>query len=119
MSQKIRLSNRMSTVPAALTRTSGKIEQRIVANSNEIQDALVSANKKKIFGQFVIIALAAYMSHIAYDVFVDNKAYFPLLVPFNFKDILIHQIYALPLEGLSILLVYFGYRILGRRRMHS
>ena len=51
------------------------------------------------------------MSHIAYDVFVDTMANFPLLAPFNFNDVLIPHIYALPIEVAAILLVYFWYSI--------
>jgi membrane-bound metal-dependent hydrolase YbcI (DUF457 family) len=109
--------NRMTTIQTGLVNSSKNIEQKIVADTSETQGSLMSADKKRIFFQFLIIALAAYMSHIAYDVFVDARAYFPLLAPFNFEDILIPKIYALPIEGLSILLVYLGYTILARRRI--
>ena len=68
------------------------------------------------------ITLAAYMSHIAYDVFVDTKAIFPLLAPFNFNDVFIPHIYALPIEVAAILLVYFLVRALSAKvpfRIHQ
>jgi hypothetical protein len=46
---------------------------------------------------------------------VDTRAYFPLLAPFNFHDVLIPQIYALPLEGAAMLLVYLGYTATNKR----
>jgi hypothetical protein len=55
------------------------------------------------------------MSHIAYDVFVDTRANFPLLAPFNFHEVLIPQIYGLPIEGAAILMVYLWYAITHKR----
>jgi len=36
-----------------------------------------------IFSQFLIITLIAFLSHIAFDVFVDDQARFPLFAPFS------------------------------------
>jgi hypothetical protein len=55
------------------------------------------------------------MSHIAYDVFVNAGASFPMLAPLIFSDFFIPQIYALPIEAAAILLVYLGYIILSKR----
>jgi hypothetical protein len=64
---------------------------------------------EKIFLQFLIITLAAFLSHIAYDVFVDDQASFPLLAPFSFDNFVIPAIYALPLEAAGALMIYFYY----------
>jgi hypothetical protein len=100
-------------IPAVCT-LSGKIEKKVLENP---QDLLLSAGRKKIFSQFLCITLAAFMSHIAYDVFVDTQAAFPLLVPFSFNVVLVPQIYALAIEGAAILLVYFYFRY--NKRIYS
>jgi len=66
-------------------------------------------NKNKQFFSLVIITLAAFMSHIAYDTLVDDKALFPLLIPFSFDRILIPTIYSIPIEAAAFLLVYVYY----------
>ncbi len=65
--------------------------------------------KSKQFFYVLIIALASFMSHIAYDTFVDIKALFPLLIPFSFDQILIPRMYSLPIEAAAFLLVYLYY----------
>jgi hypothetical protein len=100
-----------STTIPSLVASSGRIEKKAADNANSRQKSLLLAEKYRIFCQFLVITLAAYMAHIAYDVFVDTKANFPLLAPFNFNDVFIPQIYALPIEGSAILLVYFWYSI--------
>jgi hypothetical protein len=72
-----------------------------------------------IFSQFLVITAAAVISHIAYDTFVDNHAYFPLLVPFVYTEFYIPEIYGLPLEGAAILLVCVWDRISRRSRQTS
>jgi hypothetical protein len=99
-----------TTIPSVVT-SSGKIEKKVVDNANSRQKSLLLAEKSSVFYQFLVITLAAYMSHIAYDVFADTRANFPLLAPLNFNDVFIPQIYALPIEGAAILLVYFWYSI--------
>jgi hypothetical protein len=91
--------------------SSAKIEKKLADNANSRQNSVLIAEKSSLFYGFLVITLAAYMSHIAYDVFVDLGANFPLLAPFSFSDIFIPQVYALPIEGAAILLVYFWYRI--------
>lgn len=99
-----------TTIPSVVT-SSGKIGKKVADNANSRQKSLLLAEKSTVFYQFLVITLAAYMSHIAYDVFVDTRANFPLLAPFNFNDVFIPHIYALPIEGAAILLVYFWYSI--------
>jgi hypothetical protein len=98
-----------ATMPSVIT--SAKIEKELADNVNSRQKSLLLAEKNDVFYQFLVITLAAYMSHIAYDVFADTRANFPLLAPFNFNDVLIPHIYALPIQGAAILLVYFWYGI--------
>jgi hypothetical protein len=101
------------TVAASSSRT----EEKAVANS---YNSLSPAEKNSIiFFQFLIITLAAYLSHIAYDVFVGAGADFPLLAPFNFSDVFIPQMYALPIEGVGILIVYLWYSVTARKKMIS
>ncbi|MGB7956258.1 MAG: metal-dependent hydrolase [Candidatus Nitrosopolaris sp.] len=107
--RKIGLQN-STTIPSAVT-SSGKIEKKVADYANSRQKSLLLAEKNSVFYQFLVITLAAYMSHVAYDVFVDTRANFPLLAPFNFNNVFIPQIYGLPIEVAAILLVYFWYSI--------
>jgi hypothetical protein len=66
-------------------------------------------NNNKQFSSLLIITLAAFLSHIAYDTFVDNKAVFPLFVPFSFNQIIIPKMYSLPIEAAGFILVYLYY----------
>jgi hypothetical protein len=92
----------------------GGIGEKATENPTEVYSSRSSVSSR-IFFQLLIITLAAYMSHIAYDILVDTRAYFPLFAPFNFHDMLIPQIYALPLEGAAMLLVYLGYAATDKR----
>jgi hypothetical protein len=72
--------------------------------------------KKDIFLQFLVITVAAFLSHIAYDVFVDDNARFPMFAPFLFTQYLIPQIFGLPIELIGMLMIYGYYTHL---RQHS
>jgi LexA-binding, inner membrane-associated putative hydrolase len=63
----------------------------------------------KIFSQFLIITLIAFLSHIAFDVFVDEQARFPLFAPFSFNEFMIPSVYALPIEAAAALITYLYY----------
>jgi hypothetical protein len=79
-------------------------------NSRNVQRIFVDHNNSSsIFLQFFIITLAAFLSHIAYDVFVDDNARFPLLAPFLFSDFHIPESYSLSIEAVGILLMYLYY----------
>jgi hypothetical protein len=56
-----------------------------------------------------VITFGAFLSHIAYDVFVDDKARFPLLAPFSFSQNLIPRMYSLPIEAAGFLAIYLWY----------
>jgi hypothetical protein len=99
-----------SSITSSVVTSSAKIEEQLAENANRRKNSAMIA-KNSVFYMFLVITLAAYMSHIAYDVLVDLRANFPLLAPFNFHDIFIPPIYALPIEGSAILLVYFWYSI--------
>ena len=68
-------------------------------------------NNEQLSSLFFIITLAAFFSHIAYDTFVDDKALFPLFVPFSFNEIFIPRMYSLPIEAAGFLLVYLFYTL--------
>ena len=70
------------------------------SNTKLIDDDHKHKKKNEQFSSlFFIITLAAFLSHIAYDTFVDDKALFPLFVPFSFNRIFIpiqsHRLYYL------------------------
>lgn len=103
--------------PPTVAASSSRTEEKAVKNS---YNSLSPAEKNSIiFFQFLIITLAAYLSHIAYDVFVGAGADFPLLAPFNFSDVFIPQMYALPIEGVGILIVYLWYSVTASKKMIS
>jgi hypothetical protein len=53
--------------------------------------------------------LTAFLSHIAFDTFVDEQARFPLFAPFSFTEFMIPAVYALPLEAAAALITYLYY----------
>ena len=76
---------------------------------NEDNNKSNSIFENNIFLQFLLITVAAFLSHIAYDVFVDDNARFPLFAPFSFTQYLIPQIFALPIELVGMLIIYAYY----------
>jgi LexA-binding, inner membrane-associated putative hydrolase len=59
----------------------------------------MAAAISSIFSPFFLITLAAFLSHIAYDVFLtDGTANFPLFAPFSFAEFGIPRMYGLPIE---------------------
>ena len=93
--------------------SSSGIEKKAVEANGKL--LLLRPEKGGIFSLFLIITFAAFMSHIAFDVFADAAASFPLLAPFIFSDFFIPQIYALPIEGAAVLLVYLSFTTLSKR----
>jgi hypothetical protein len=98
-----------------------KIYQRISSAPKEIMqyenpDRKSKKNRKltiiprrDALSLFFLISLAAFLSHIAYDVFIDDRAKFPLLAPFLFSQFIIPRVYGLPIEMagfLSLMLFY-------------
>jgi hypothetical protein len=70
---------------------------------------------------FSFITLSAFLSHIAYDVFVDDEAKFPLLAPFSFSEFVIPRSYGVPIELaglLTALWLYLHYAVLIPRKPH-
>jgi membrane-bound metal-dependent hydrolase YbcI (DUF457 family) len=74
--------------------------------SSKYQNLIFTDN---IFSQFLIITLVAFLSHIAFDVFVDEQASFPLFAPFSFNEFMIPAVYALPIEAVAALITYLYY----------
>ena len=64
-----------------------------------------------IFQLFLLITLAAFLSHIAYDVFVDDKARFPLLAPFSYNQFVIPRTYGIPIEVGGFVLLFIVYQL--------
>ena len=108
--RKVSVWNEMMSTESS----SGK-KKKTMAYSKSVHNSPLAPEKKDIFSQYLIITLAAFISHIAYDVFVNAGASFPLLAPLIFSDFFIPQIYALPIEAAAILLVYLWYTILSER----
>ena len=113
---EIRFGGQREGVKNLLTPEETKKSNLQADNAKSRQKSLLLAEKNSVFYQFLIITLAAYMSHIAYDVFVDTRANFPLLAPFSFSDDFILQVYALPIEGAAILLDYSWFSISEKKR---
>lgn len=107
----------LTTTSSSLAASVGSVGRKAMANPTEIHGSR-SSIKTKVFFQLLIITLAAYMSHIAYDVFVDTRANFPLLAPYNFHNVFIPQTCALPIEGAAMLLVYLGYTVITNKRSY-
>jgi hypothetical protein len=63
--------------------------------------------QNSFFILFSCITLSACLSHIAYDVFVDDEAKFPLFAPFSFSEFIIPNSYGLPIELVGCLTVLF------------
>lgn len=57
------------------------------------------------------ITMAAFLSHIAYDVFVDDNARFPLLAPFSFNQFVIPRLYSPLIEAAGFLLLSVNYQL--------
>jgi hypothetical protein len=92
--------------------SSNRIEKKAVETRSKL--LLLPREKRGIFSLFLILTFAAFISHIAYDVFVDAGASFPLLAPIIFSDFFIPQIYALTIEGAAVLLVYLSFTTLSK-----
>jgi hypothetical protein len=56
-----------------------------------------------------MITIGAFLSHIAYDAFVDDKARFPFLAPFSFSQNPIPRMYSLPIEAAGFIAIYLWY----------
>ena len=70
----------------------GEEKQNSIANNNK------SNKRNSLFVFFSFISLSAFLSHIAYDVVVDDKARFPLFAPLSFSGLIIPNGYGIPIE---------------------
>jgi len=103
------VSSSSTSSSSSLVSQSKKAEGR---KGNIIFSILSRSGCNSFFIFFLFITLSAFISHIAYDVFVDDRAKFPLLAPFSFSEFVIPRIYGLPIEVtgfLILLLVYLYY----------
>ncbi len=70
---------------------------------------ITKLSKHHAFSLFFLITLGAYLSHIAYDVFIADTSKFPLLAPFLFSQFIIPRIYGLPIEMVGFLSLVLFY----------
>jgi hypothetical protein len=75
----------------------GKVKQYDITDNND--------KRSSFFIFFSLISFSAFLSHIAYDVFVDNKARFPLFAPFSFSEYIIPNNYGIPVEVAGFLAI--------------
>lgn len=74
-----------------------KVKQyRVTDNSNK---------RSSFFIFFSLITFSAFLSHIAYDVFVDNKARFPLFAPVSIIEFIIPNNSGIPIEVTGFLVI--------------
>jgi len=85
------------------------------ATSSANNNNNTSKNNIQFSFLFLIITMATFLAHIAYDTFVDNIAEFPLLAPFSFAQIVIPRVYSLPIEASGFILIYLYYAIYTHR----
>jgi hypothetical protein len=104
---KISRENNTGLVPSSLiSQRSKKAEERKGNIIFSILSKAGSSNKNSFFIFFLFITLSAFLSHIAYDAFVADKAKFPLFAPFSFNQFVIPRIYSLPIEAIGVLILY-------------
>src|SRR5690348_6591136 len=108
---KISRENNIGLVPSSSTILSSSLISRRFKKAeerkgNNIFSTLSRSGCNSFFILFLFITLSAFISHIAYDVFVDDKAKFPLLAPFSFSEFVIPRIYGLPIEAIGVLILY-------------
>ena len=94
-------SRPINLMPTSLLTSTEKVDGK-----RKNPNMIVSDNT---FSLFLFITLSAFLSHIAFDVFVDNLARFPLLAPFSFNQFIIPRIFSIPIEAAAFLLIYIFY----------
>jgi hypothetical protein len=99
--------SRESRVHITSKQTRSKIGKYVYKGNQDNTDNVANnSNKRKSFFIFFsFITLSAFLSHIAYDVFVDDKARFPLLAPLSFREFIIPKIYGIPIEVIGFLVI--------------
>jgi hypothetical protein len=97
--------NRTETIPRTAASSANNNNNNNNTSKNNIQFSFL----------FLIMTMATFLAHIAYDTFVDNIAEFPLLAPFSFAQIVIPRIYSLPIEASGFILIYLYYAIYTHR----
>jgi hypothetical protein len=93
-------------IPLSLKNNNRKVESKQYAEIKKGHFIFIYDN---VFREYLSLTLMAFLSHIAYDSFVDYNARFPLLAPFSFIQYTIPQIYGLPIEGVGMLIGYLYY----------
>jgi hypothetical protein len=80
-------------------------------SKNSVNRRLVEEGNIFSLSLFLFITLAAFLSHIAYDVIVDDNAMFPLLAPFSYSQFVIPKIYGLPIEAAGFIFLFLIYHV--------
>ena len=80
-------------------------------SKNSVNRPLVEEGNVFSLSLFLSITLAAFLSHIAYDVIVDDNAMFPLLAPFSYSQFVIPRIYGLPIEAAGFIFLFLIYNV--------
>ena len=114
-----RIESRRTTISKIYIKMQKKKENKIISLALYSQLAVVIIKNSFFCTLFSFITLSAFLSHIAYDVFVDDKAKFLLLAPFSFSEFIIPKSYSLPIElvgSLLALVVYLYYRVKTHRK---
>jgi hypothetical protein len=103
---------RLSMHALLSAKVSGNNEKAVYrrGTKNKNRNNNIIHNEANLFVQLLfMITFGAFLSHIAYDVFVDDKASFPLLAPFSFSQNLIPRMYSLPIEAAGFIAIYLWY----------
>ena len=80
-------------------------------SKNSVKRPFVEEGNVFSLSLFLSITLAAFLSHIAYDVIVDDNAMFPLLAPFSYSQFVIPRIYGLPIEAAGFIFLFLIYHV--------
>jgi hypothetical protein len=80
-------------------------------SKNSVNRPFVKEGNVFSLSLFLFITLAAFLSHIAYDVIVDDNAMFPLLAPFSYSQFVIPRIYGLPIEAAGFIFLFLIYHL--------
>ncbi|HJT46551.1 MAG TPA: hypothetical protein VJ729_00095 [Nitrososphaeraceae archaeon] len=100
---KISRENRIHTTPDQTRSKADSYYYDKVKKQYSVTDNTHKRNSFFIF--FSLITFSAFLSHIAYDVFVDSKARFPLFAPFSFSEYIIANYYGIPIEATGFLVI--------------
>jgi hypothetical protein len=112
------LSSTSSSAPLVSNNNNNNNNSKPKKNTEEKRKSKNSVNRPFVeegnifsLSLFLFITLAAFLSHIAYDVIVDDNAMFPLLAPFSYSQFVIPRIYGLPIEAAGFIFLFLIYHV--------